>query len=55
MVCLKTVTFFLLFNLFRREEFDKTDESDSSNLINELVIATDLRKVCSIFVVFLII
>jgi hypothetical protein len=30
---------------FFREEFDKDELSESTNLINELVIATDIRKV----------
>ena len=31
-----------------REEFDTIDSNESTNLIGELVIATDLRKVCYI-------
>lgn len=31
-----------------REEFDTIDSNDTTNLIEELVIASDLRKVCLI-------
>ncbi len=36
---------FNLMNYFR-EEFNKTDVSDSSSLLNQLVYTTDNRKVC---------
>ncbi len=37
--------FFSSFIYSFREELDKDDLSESTNLINELVIASDLRKV----------
>lgn len=39
--CISTISVYY----FYREEFDKVDLSESTNLIHELVIAADIRKV----------